>query len=176
MATKWKCGVCRKTGHDRRNCKIVANYLNECEEDKDDIAKEYSLHLNADCIICLEKGNVHNRLPCGHFVHDMCIWKWIQSKSDISYAKPDCPVCRKELIFQKEEIETNLCHGFNSKNELVNLTLDKYYGRLQVNAVISPSCNTYEMDLKGYENESILIKQLVKRIRAKEKCQKKIIE
>jgi len=168
MSTKRKCGVCRNVGHDRRQCKILQEYLDLCGDDEENIAKELSVHLNAECCICLEKGNVHNKLECcGAFVHDNCIWRWIKSKSELSYEEANCPICRVKFRFMKNDAQSNLCMALNSKNEEIFIELNKYYGQLIVGGGISPAGNTYVMEMKEYDEEK-LIKKLVARIRRNE--------
>ena len=64
---------------------------------------EFSDHLNQECSICCEK-KCEYKLKCGHFFHSKCISKWIDSKANLSYAAPDCPICRSPLLNRNDKI------------------------------------------------------------------------
>jgi hypothetical protein len=52
---------------------------------------EYGIHLNEECIICLEKNNLMwCKLKCNHLFHINCLNKWIKENKS-------CPNCRVSL-------------------------------------------------------------------------------
>jgi hypothetical protein len=50
--------------------------------------------LNCTCPICLDKGNMNIKLPCGHWFHKKCILEWFKNSDN-------CPLCRLNI---KKEI------------------------------------------------------------------------
>lgn len=82
-----RCEICGKPGHQSVQCLEIQ-------------AKTYSEHLAATCPVCRE-GKCEYRLECGHYIHYGCVQEWYLRKSDISYAPPDCPICRKPLALMK---------------------------------------------------------------------------
>jgi len=160
-----KCSICRLPGHDKRKCPTKKLYLKEIEKKKLELGKEYSKHLNAECCICMEKGNVHNQLECGHYVHDYCIWKWIDSKANISYAVPDCPMCRTKLNFRQDSIRDCRCSTYDSDNKTHDMTLNKYYGRLIVKNNIFPWYNKYTKKMQKYSSDLELMIDLKNKVR-----------
>ena len=67
------------------------------------LAIELSDHMNQECSICCEKMCEY-KLKCGHFFHSDCLHKWIDSKAYLSYAAPDCPICRTPLLNERNKI------------------------------------------------------------------------
>jgi len=76
----------------------MENYEYNLDNIKDNVNTNYSSH--GCCSICMndfENGELISRLECNHEYHEKCIGLWI-------YKKSQCPLCKKILVTNIQEI------------------------------------------------------------------------
>jgi hypothetical protein len=54
-----------------------------------------------ECIICTENLINARKLGCNHYFHLICLSKWIEK------GNKNCPICRKEIDFQNNNLSMN---------------------------------------------------------------------
>jgi len=80
------------------------------------------------CIVCLDDSPINIKIiphliklcECEYWVHEICINTWL-------IKEPVCPICKKLMIYETEELKSDVITDNNSDNNIDNNVVPKNY-------------------------------------------------